>query len=403
MTEEELNILTSESVRSTIRENLKQDPASFALSQKNNSFPTALVSTQLKYLQRAKSKLPSYYNKLCIIPPVSYEQASSEAAAKLKSYAGKRCLDLTMGLGVDALHFSHSFDEVLSVETNLSLVQIGKINFKLLDRQNINIIHQSAETFLKAYNGPVFDLIYLDPARRDQNGRRINDLKDCQPNVFELIPLLYKHASKVVIKASPLYDVNEARKKIPSLSRISVNSIQNEVKELILEAEPSIPASKVPQLEVVTSSKGKASKFSFEWGEVSNHKTTTFDPPQFLYEPDVAFYKIRKVSQLFSKYFKHLPGNITHEMGFFLSSKHLEEDFPGRIFRILATISYKPKEIKRFLKSSNITKSHVVARNFPFPVSKIRKDLKLAEGGDIYLIATKQGKKNVVFATERLL
>ena len=115
MTKEDIQILTDDRVKQIINDNLNQNPYQFALTFTSNEFPVSLVSTQLKYLQRAKDKLPTYYNHRALIPPLAYEQASSERAASIKRFSGLRCLDLTMGLGVDTLHFSHHFEEVIAI------------------------------------------------------------------------------------------------------------------------------------------------------------------------------------------------------------------------------------------------------------------------------------------------
>lgn len=61
------------------------------------------MATQVKYLARAAQKLPSYAAAQCILPPLAFEQASSEACAAHKLLEGDTVLDLTCGLGADAL------------------------------------------------------------------------------------------------------------------------------------------------------------------------------------------------------------------------------------------------------------------------------------------------------------
>jgi len=401
MTEEEVNILTDEGVRGLLREHIEIDPASFALSLKDNELPVALVSTQLKYLQKARAKLPTYYNNLCIIPPLSYEQCSSEEAASMKSYAGVSCLDLSLGLGVDTLHFSRHFDRVVAVEIQEELIRVARKNFELLGRENIELKHQPAEDFLQTYQGEPFDLIYIDPSRRDDKGKKVHLLPEGLPNVLELMPILKRKGKRVVIKASPLYDINEARKNISGLSHIRVHSINNEVKELILEVESSEISSKVPKLQVVLSRQGSADSYEFDWEKAPLPAHPSSANPRYLYEADVAFYKLRRFSTLMRDYFDSISGFFTHEMGFFLSP-HWIEDFPGRIFSLEERLDYKPKALKKWLKKNSIRKAHVIARNFPFPVSQLRRQLSLEEGGEKYLIATLLEGKKVIFATERL-
>ena len=98
MTREEFDTLCRDDVRRAVEENLGRDPLAVALDRRTPH--AALVATQVKYLERARTKLPSYYAARCILPPRAFEQASSEACAAHKEPAGDAALDLTCGLGV---------------------------------------------------------------------------------------------------------------------------------------------------------------------------------------------------------------------------------------------------------------------------------------------------------------
>ncbi|MEL7339784.1 MAG: SAM-dependent methyltransferase, partial [Bacteroidota bacterium] len=87
---EDWKILTHDRIRTLIETNLENDPVRFALTQSNNEIPVALVSQQLKSLQKARLKLPLWYEKRAILPPLALEQCSSEATASLKKYRGER-------------------------------------------------------------------------------------------------------------------------------------------------------------------------------------------------------------------------------------------------------------------------------------------------------------------------
>ena len=76
MTRAELDILLMPEVAVAVRENLERDPLRIALDK---SVPYAReVATQVKYLQRARRKLPRLYEACGIIPPRAYEQSSSD-------------------------------------------------------------------------------------------------------------------------------------------------------------------------------------------------------------------------------------------------------------------------------------------------------------------------------------
>ena len=95
----EYTLLLTDEVQRAIAANRGRDPLKVALDR--NTPHARLVATQVKYLARAEAKLPSYAAAQCILPPLAFEQASSEACAAHKRIGGDTVLDLTCGLGVD--------------------------------------------------------------------------------------------------------------------------------------------------------------------------------------------------------------------------------------------------------------------------------------------------------------
>ena len=89
MTPEQYRLLLTPEVRRTVEEQIGRDPAAIALDKRIPH--AALVATQVKYLARARTKLPSYYEARCILPPLAFEQASSEACAARKNHPRTGC------------------------------------------------------------------------------------------------------------------------------------------------------------------------------------------------------------------------------------------------------------------------------------------------------------------------
>ena len=144
MTEQELDILPQDSSRELIERHIGVDPARAALRLGPHA---ALLSTQIKYLQRAKTKLPSYHRARCIIPPLAFEQASSEAAAEAKTYEGGLCIDLTCGLGVDSLMLSRRFPR-----TRVSDRRDRAVSSQGLENSVQNARHRTAEPAEKGFS-----------------------------------------------------------------------------------------------------------------------------------------------------------------------------------------------------------------------------------------------------------
>jgi THUMP domain-like/Conserved hypothetical protein 95 len=390
LTINELDILKSAEAQHIIAEHIATDPSVFALKNKHKA--AATLATQIKYLQRSKSKLPSFYAAKAIVPPLAFEQCSSERAASAKDFSGNKCLDLTCGLGVDSLHFSKSFQQVTSIERNNVLAETVRYNLGLMNIHNIEVLNTSAEDFVNNYIGEPFDLIYIDPARRDGGGKKVFLPEDCEPNFVELLPILQKIGRKIVIKMSPLFDVDAAIRQFPNVSEIGVISVDNECKEVLLvfeneafkeDAKPNIfiKCFYKNQFFSFTKNAHKNNNLDVKIGEI-----TTFN---YIVEPDVAFYKARFLENTPPQYFDPKTTILTASNGFFLSN-NIENlhDFPARIFHIEAAFTYQPKKILAYLKAEKIKALNVVQRNFPFSAADIRTALKVREGGDWFLICT---------------
>lgn len=248
ITSNDIATLLDPQLRGYIAGHLSDDPGRVALSLREHG---ALVATQIKYLQRARVKLPSYYAALCILPPLSFEQSSSEETASVKRYSGNTCLDLTCGLGVDAFYLSKRFRQVIAVERNAELSEIARINFRLLGVQNIRVVNSPAEAFLEQLreqrqttpnrSSGTIDLIYIDPARRDDQGKKIWLLEDCSPDAKALMPQLLALAPTVVVKASPLFDVDEAFRLFGDTASVEIVSVRGECKEVLIEVSRQTP------------------------------------------------------------------------------------------------------------------------------------------------------------------
>lgn len=376
-TPEQYELLLRGEVREAICRNLERDPLEIALDKR---IPHAsLVATQVKYLQRALRKLPSYAAAECILPPRAYEQASSEAVAAAKRLSGDRLLDLTCGLGADAFLLSRRFREVVTVERDPVLAAVARENFRRLGAENVRVEQASAEEFL-ADCRERFDWIYADPDRRDAEGRRQVRLEDCSPDVLALRGRLDEVSDRICVKCSPLFDVDEAFRLWPGCRVVAVSS-GDECKELNLIADGTRAGARAAE--------------AVGWGRVEAEAATydpspskgPFEPERYrwLAVPDVALQKVRLVCHL-------LRGScfVRSENGYAFAAER-PEGFPGRIFEIAAIEPYAPKSLKRTLKG---VRAEILKHDFPYRTAQILADTGLREGGEVRLAFTRIDGKN---------
>ncbi len=226
----EIETLCSEEFRNEVERNLLRDPAEIALDRRVAN--ARLVATQVKYLQRARRKLPTYYQARAVLPSLAFEQSSSELCASHKRYGGELAVDLTCGLGVDTLYLSRRFKRVVALEHNPTLAAITQHNLRLMGATNVEVLSVESEEFLATLDHA--DLIYADPDRRSAEGRKMVTLADCSPNLEALLPTLRTKANHLAFKLSPLFDLSEARRIFGSDADVEVISLGGEVKEVVV-------------------------------------------------------------------------------------------------------------------------------------------------------------------------
>lgn len=372
LTSEELALLLTESVQRAIAAARGRDPLEVALDRR---IPHArLVATQVKYLARAERKLPTYAAAQCILPPLAFEQASSEACAAHKAIAGDAVLDLTCGLGVDTLFLSRRFRRVVTLERDPVLADVARENFRRLGVGNVEVVTAAAEEYLDR-EGLRFDWVYADPDRRAADGRRLLRIEECSPDVLALRPRIRAAAARLCLKNSPLFDVDEALR-LFSDARVEVVSLGDECKEVIVCDDGSGPL-------VTATALGRGS-FAARPDAEPPAAPARFAAERYrwLIVPDVALQKAR-LARL------HLAGraDMWSENGFAFAAEE-PHGVIGRVLSIERIEPYDPRRLKRELKGRG---AEVLKHDFPLPADELMRRLGLHAGGDLRLAFTKSG------------
>ena len=375
---------------------------------------------QVEGRERTADKLPTFATIEGWWYPVrlSCEQCSSELTARYKAHIiessnspNHKCLDLTGGYGVDTFFLSELFEETDYVEQNAELCRIAEHNKEITNEKlkikNVSIHNCTAEEFLASFHGEnegEYDLIFLDPARRDSHGGKVFRLGDCTPNVVELMPDLVSHLApegRIMLKLSPMIDLTQAIKELqtphgrPSREEIKwdihVVAVKNEVKEVLLLSHQKSDVSTQTITAIDLDKKEQAFVFTREEEQKSPSGigNWTLDIGHFLYEPNAAILKggaYKLVSERFG--LQKLDVN-TH---LYVSDKFVEH-FPGRVWKTSPLPS--PKE-------RVISQANVIVRNYPLTAEQLKKKLHLRDGGTAYVIGCRVNGKPVLFSAERV-
>ncbi|HAK78373.1 MAG TPA: SAM-dependent methyltransferase [Runella sp.] len=367
--------------RQFIREHLSASVAALLLKYGKNR---EVEIRQIEARQKAKQKLPSWYaeERLIFPPAVSVEQSSSETTGRYKAaLVSGTLMDATGGMGIDVSFFAKNCTSVLYVEQKPELVERARYNLGVLGLQNVQCLQGNSLEILPTLD-TVFDWIYLDPARRSADNRRVVGLRDCEPDVVTHLPLLLQKAKRLLIKASPLLDLKQTLLDLPQLSVIHVVSVENECKELLFELSSEAQPTDSPTVRTINfKSDDTVQRFDFEWNNEASLAVTLSDPQTYLYEPNASVLKAGAFKSVANAYGVEKIAPHSH----LYTSATLVERFPGRIFQVEAVVKVDSKALAPFLPDG---KANLTVRNFPLSTDELRKKLKLKEGGNIYIFAT---------------
>lgn len=385
-------------VQDYINMHLKSDP--MALVLKSVSFDgvtTAEVVEQIEAKSRCEKKIPTWFQQPSIYYPnkLNIEQTSSEVTAAFKSrlISGKTLIDLTGGFGVDAYYFAKTFEHVVHCEMNPELSKIVSHNFEALKIVNIETL--AVDGLSQLQNSPkTFDWIYVDPSRRHDSKGKVFFLKDCLPNIPDHLDLLWSRSQNILIKTSPLLDITSGINELEHVKSIHIVAVNNEVKELLWTLGKGF----VGKIAIKTTNiKNDFSEdFKFFMDDESQTETSYSEPLAYLYEPNSAIMKSGGFNILTNAY----KVSKLHQHSHLYTNDNLI-NFPGRAFKIIKTIPYNKKELKKL----SIEKANITTRNFPETVHNIRKSFKIKDGGNNYMFFTTNvnNEKIVLICTKMAL
>lgn len=388
--------LLDPNIQAFIKSHENADIRDLALRKPPNlNWPYVTILDQIKARQKAKTKIPQWLEHENIIFPSNdtLEQASSTATALYKAslFQGNTFADLTGGAGIDSWALSQNFENGFIIDADEDTAARLAHNFKILTDNPLKVFHTTAETCLQSM--PQIDLILIDPQRRNQNRKGLYKLEDCTPNIFDLLPILKEKTTTILLKTSPMMDINQGIEQLGCVSAIHVLEWQGECKEVLYVLTPNQEPQNIPITAAKLDSNGKTlQSFTFT-REGENTASPGFSEPlKYLYEPGPAFMKAGCYKSIATRY------DLTklHPHTHLYTSETPCTNFPGRSFEILGLYPVQSKTLP-------IPKANLAIRNFPQSIQTLKKKLKLKDGGDDMLFAcTLQNEKHTLIHCRKI-
>lgn len=389
--------LSQKKVQDFINNNLNEDLTKLIL--KGSPFEDISIkdlAIQIESKSKIKKKLPTWFNTDSIIypPKLNLEQTSSEITANHKSNIideNSEIVDITGGFGVDALYFSKRAKHVAHIELNTELSEISSHSLEKLKMKNITTINDDGIEFIKN-STKIYDWIYIDPSRRNE-GKKVIQLKNSLPNIIENYQLLKKHSKQILIKTSPIYDIEMGFKELQGIKEVQIICVKNEVKEILWIIDWRENNNKTIK---IFDYKDFNTYIEFEGNKdaEAHLKNEYSEPRKYLYEPNSGIMKSGLFSALSNKYKLKKISENSH----LFTSEEIIKEFPGKIFETIEII--KAKDLKKKIKSTGL---NIISRNFGLSTSEIQKKFKIKiSGKKNYLIFTKTDNKRIIIFCKRL-
>ncbi len=376
--------------------------------------------------RKLRGKVQEWYDEPGLIFPykLSAEQCSSSATARYKAGLAARIApsfrlaDLTGGLGVDSWFFSRLASEVLYNEMQPRLCEAAKHNFSILKADNIKCSCSTAEPggIRDLLGGFIPDIIYMDPARRGEGGRKVFLIEDCTPDVLTLRDEIFGICRHILIKLSPMADITMACDRLgPTCREVHVVVHGGECKELLIwmdrewSGEYTITAIELPSARHFGQPPARLrgldpespSPFTFTPSEEKAATSAFAAEGLYLFEPGKSLMKSGAFNLISKRFGINKLGLSTHYYPFDDESIINELMNHGKVFRIISSAKLDKRSIKA--AAQLCPKAEVTARNIPMDTDTLRKKLGVSPSDTFHIFGLKSDlSAPMLFITERI-
>lgn len=395
------------SLRDFIIEHENDDTAKLMLGRgKWPGIDMEVAVNTIETRRRLRGKVPSWYACSGLVYPyrLAVEQCSSEATALYKAQLvadlfagsgraeGKKAVvaDLTSGMGVDDWAFSKIASEVRYNDMNSALAEAAQHNFKELGISNIiiNNLEITRDNIADYVDGA--DLVFADPARRSESGRKVFLIEECAPDILRLKDLILSKIPYLLIKLSPMADITMVCKRLNSdVESAGEASGVAAAKGAVREVHVLGTAGECKELLILMDREHHGSysivvdgTFRFRPEDEADAKAIiAAKPGRYLLEPRKTLMKAAPYKLLCHRFGIEKLGSST-QLYF--------SDTPCEFFRNYEIIEYKElnnRNIKELGKK--YSKAEVTARNLPLTSEQLKKKMGIISGDDAHIFGLK--------------
>lgn len=375
-----------------VESHINDDPTALRLkypaAKDGIDYPLAItqIECRRKFGKKLKATLEVVHHFL-FPSRLSGEQSTSDRLAEFHAslvLPDRDMMDMTSGLGIDAMYCSKVCSSILAIERNSDVADALIFNSRQAGYDNLSVVCGDSREYLESSQMKDFATIFIDPARRSVDGGRLFALTDCEPDVVAIMPQLASRCERLVIKMSPMLDISHTVISLGGCSRIIAIGNTTECKELIAVKDFTPAVTSSPVIESITLLADSSANFSYTHEQEQQAVMPPCSVPcenDYLYEPYPAMMKAGALKLVGNRY----ELSIFHPNTRLYHSPSVAEGFPGEIFRIERIIDFASKHIKRFHHDYPVIS--ITTRNFGMTADALRHKLGVRDGGNKRLFA----------------
>lgn len=301
------------------------------------------------------------------------------------SNTAARVVDACCSIGADALAFAQAGSDVIGLDIDPLRVAMARLNATALGvaaRAAASLTFEVADV----RDGlPDADLIFFDPGRRDDNGKRIFDVERYQP---PLSTIRGWHARQIMVKLSPGVDLAQVAAYVEDGAGIAFVSVDGDLKEALLYRGI------VPVGAAVLLTSGMA----HTWSNHASAVAPVGEPRGWLVEPDPAIIRAGLVGDVALE----LGGAQLDAVIAYITTDDKPDSPWVRAWKIVDWMPFNVKKLRAYLRERDVGQVTVKKRGTAVTPEALIARLKLNGNGSRTIVLTRCRGEHVMLVCDDL-
>jgi SAM-dependent methyltransferase len=329
------------------------------LRQKYAAENAGAALTMARLRHKAVIKFGTDAQKMFFTPD-ALEQASDPQIRhyRAQAAAGNNVLDMCCSIGSDTLSLARTSATITGLDIDPIRIAIAQYNAAALGIAANFQVCDVTQTI-----PPNADMLFFDPARRDEYGKRLHDVEHYQP---PLSLIQQWHAPLILVKLSPGVDLAQLKKYGGMVEFLSVDG---DLKEALLWVGADFSGTKATLFK-------DNDRYYFQRTE--NVSVVLAQPRQWLVEPDPAILRAGLVQDIAA----NLNGTRLDETIAYFTTDTKPASPWIRAWQILDWMPYNLKKLRAYLQQHQVGQVTVKKRGSPIMPEELIRQLKLKSGSE---------------------